>query len=415
MSKKVYVAMSADLIHEGHMNILKIAQQHGDVTVGLLTDKAIASYKRLPFMTYEQRKAVIENIKGVSRVIPQETLSYVPNLQAEKPDYVVHGDDWKTGPQAKARQAVIDTLTEWGGELIEPEYTANISSTQLNQAARAIGVTPTVRLSSLRRLIDAKNTVRILEVHNALSALIVENAKATVDNQPRVFDGFWSGSLTDATVRGKPDDALDLTARVNGINEIFEVTTKPMIYNADSEGRLENFPFDVRTLERTGVSAMVVQDTVNNPSKFCDKIKAGKKSQITPDFMIIAHIDAITVQQNMDDAIKCALSYVDVGADGIMVDSFGENAKEIVLFIEKFRKTEPKTPIFVTSQDTLSDTALSDAGANVIIYPDQMLRAAYPAMQAVAENILQNAHAKQADALCHCMEDILKITPTKRF
>jgi len=240
--KQVYVGMSADLIHPGHMNILKEAARLGEVTVGLLTDAAIASYKRVPYLTYEQRKAVVENIKGVARVIPQETLDYAPNLLVEKPDIVVHGDDWRVGVQAKTRQKVIDALAQWGGELVEIPYTKGISSTQLHEDIKAIGTTPDVRLRRLRRLLDAKGFVRALEVHHGLSGLIVENLHVTApDGTNREFDCMWSSSLTDSTARGKPDiEAVDMTARMVMVNEIFEVTTKPLILDADTGGRPEH-------------------------------------------------------------------------------------------------------------------------------------------------------------------------------
>jgi phosphoenolpyruvate phosphomutase len=258
--RKVYVGMSADLVHPGHMNILKVAAELGDVTVGLLTDKAIASYKRLPYMTYEQRKTVIENIKGVVKVIPQETLDYRPNLDLLKPDIVVHGDDWKEGVQSKTRQQVIDTIAKWGGKLIEPSYTNGISSTALSNSLKELGTTPDIRRKRLRRLIEAKPIVRIMEAHNALSGLIVENIKG--DNGLE-YDGMWSSSLTDSTSKGKPDiEAVDVSARINTINEIFEVTTKPMIYDADTGGIAEHFAFTVRTLERTGVSAVIIEDKI---------------------------------------------------------------------------------------------------------------------------------------------------------
>jgi phosphoenolpyruvate phosphomutase len=258
--KKVYVGMSADLVHPGHMNILKKAAELGEITVGLLTDKAIASYKRLPYMTFEQRKNVIENIKGVKEVIAQETLDYRPNLEVIKPDLVVHGDDWKEGCQVKTRQQVIDTLTRWGGQLIEIRYTEGISSTQLNKSLKEIGTTPDIRRCRLRRLIDSKSVVRIMESHSAISGLIVENVKSDAGGE---YDGVWSSSLTDSTSKGKPDiEAVDVSTRITTINEIFEVTTKPMIYDADTGGIAEHFAFTVRTLERTGVSAVIIEDKV---------------------------------------------------------------------------------------------------------------------------------------------------------
>jgi len=333
--KKVYVGMSADLVHPGHMNILKVAATLGEVTVGLLTDKAIASYKRLPYMSYDQRKIVIENIKGVKEVIPQESLDYRPNLEMLRPDIVVHGDDWKEGVQAKTRQNVIDTLAKWGGELVEPSYTSGISSTNLNQSLKEIGTTPDVRRKRLKRLIDAKPIVRIMEVHNALSGLIVENVKS---DGAKEYDGMWSSSLTDSTSKGKPDiEAVDVTARINTINEIFEVTTKPMIYDADTGGIAEHFAFTVRTLERTGVSAVIIEDktglkknslfgndvaqTQDSIENFCHKIHIGKRAQVTDDFMIIARIESLILDKGMEDAIERAKAYIKAGADGIMIHS----------------------------------------------------------------------------------------------
>ena len=429
-NKTVYVGMSADLIHEGHMNILKVASTYGEVVVGVLTDEAIASYKRLPFMTYEQRKAIVENIKGVAKVVPQTTLDYVPNLTELKPDYVVHGDDWKTGRQAKTRQAVIDALAQWGGELIEPEYTENISSTQLNKAVREIGTTPTIRAGMLRRLIGAKKIVRILEVHSPLAGLIAEKSNVDKDGQSYTFDGMWSSSLTDSTVRGKPDtEVLDLTSRVNNINEVFEVTTKPLIYDGDSGGKLEHFPFMVRTLERTGVSAVIIEDKVGNKRNslfgadggqdqdtiegFCEKIKAGKKAQVTENFMVIARIESLILEAGMDDALKRAFAYVDAGVDGIMIHSSQKQPDEIVEFLSKFRSKDTATPIVVvpSSYNTITEDELADAGANVVIYANHMLRASFPAMQTVAESILQHGRSKEADDMCLSIKKILTLIP----
>lgn len=167
--------MSADLARPGHLNIIKRASALGAVTIGLLTDAAIASYKRLPYMSFEQRKEVVENLKGVDRVVPQETLDYVPNLRLYRPDFVVHGDDWREGVQRDVGDAVIEALAQWGGELVEIPYTKGISSTQLNQALKEIGTTPDLRRNKLRRLLHAKPLVRLMEAHNGLTGLIVEN------------------------------------------------------------------------------------------------------------------------------------------------------------------------------------------------------------------------------------------------
>ncbi len=427
MSKKVYVGMSADLVHPGHMNILKEASKLGDVTVGLLTDKAIASYKRLPFMTYEQRKEVIENIKGVVEVIPQETLDYRPNLEKVKPDFVVHGDDWKEGVQAKVRQQVIDTLAKWGGELVEPTYTPGVSSTKLNNSLKEIGTTPDIRRGRLRRLIDSKEIVRIMEVHNALSGLIVENIKSDSGVE---YDGVWSSSLTDSTSKGKPDiEAVDVSTRVNTINEIFEVTTKPMIYDADTGGIAEHFAFTVRSLERTGVSAVIIEDktglkknslfgnevkqTQDTIENFCSKIQTGKKAQVTDDFMIIARIESLILEKGMDDAVTRAKAYVEAGADGIMIHSRAKTPDEVLEFCKILRAYNEHIPIIVvpTSYNQITATELSKAGINVVIYANHMLRAAYPGMKNVAKSILENDRSLEAEKELLSIKEILNLIP----
>ncbi|HOB71389.1 MAG TPA: isocitrate lyase/phosphoenolpyruvate mutase family protein, partial [bacterium] len=320
MNKKVYVAMSADLIHPGHLNIIEEARKYGDVLIGLLTDRAIASYKRLPYMTFDQRKKVIENIKGVAEVVPQETLDYVPNLEKYKPDFVVHGDDWKTGVQKEVRQKVIDALAKWGGELIEPTYTPGVSSTELNIWIREMGTTPGIRLNMLRRLLESKDIVKVMEAHNGLTGLIVEKTKVKKDNVTCEFDAMWLSSLTDSTAKGKPDiGCVDLTSRMNTVSDILEVTTKPIIFDGDSGGLTEHFVFMVRTLEREGVSAVIIEDKVglkknslfgteveqnqDSIENFCEKIRTGKKAQVTQNFMIIARIESLILSAGMDDAI----------------------------------------------------------------------------------------------------------------
>ncbi len=427
MKQKIYVGMSADLVHPGHMNILKEASKLGEVTVGLLTDKAIASYKRLPFMTYEQRKAVIENIKGVTEVIPQETLDYRPNLEKLRPDIVVHGDDWKEGVQSKIRQQVVDTLAKWGGELVEPSYTPGISSTQLNHSLREIGTTPDIRRARLRRLIDAKDIVRIMEVHNALSGLIVENIKSDKGIE---YDGVWSSSLTDSTSKGKPDiEAVDVSTRVNTVNEIFEVTTKPMIYDADTGGIAEHFAFTVRSLERTGVSAVIIEDktglkknslfgnevaqTQDSIENFCQKIQTGKAAQVTDDFMIIARIESLILEKGIDDAITRAKAYIEAGADGIMIHSRQKTPDEVLAFCQTLREYNEHIPIVVvpTSYNQITAKALSQAGVNVVIYANHMLRAAYPGMKNVAKSILENDRSLEAEAELLSIKEILNLIP----
>ena len=425
--KKVYIGMSADLVHPGHMNILKVGAILGDVTVGLLTDKAIASYKRLPFMTYEQRKAVIENIKGVKEVIPQDTLDYRPNLELLKPDIVVHGDDWKTGVQAKTRQQVLDTLSKWGGELVEPSYTDGISSTALNKSLKEIGTTPDIRRSRLKRLIDVKPIVRIMESHNALSGLIVENIKSDSGVE---YDGMWSSSLTDSTSKGKPDiEAVDVSTRINTINEIFEVTTKPMIYDADTGGIAEHFAFTVRTLERTGISAVIIEDktglkknslfgndveqTQDSIENFCHKIQTGKKAQITDDFMIIARIESLILEKGIQDAITRAKAYIEAGADGIMIHSRQKSPNEVLEFCKILRDYNENIPIVVvpTSFNQITAKELSHAKINIVIYANHMLRAAYPGMKNVAKSILENDRSYEAEKELLSINEILDLIP----
>jgi len=342
--KKVYVAMSADLIHPGHLNIIKEATKHGEVTVGLLTDDAIASYKRMPFLTYEQRKIVIENIRGVKKVIPQKTLDYVPNLRRLEPDYVVHGDDWRMGRQKETRQRVIQALEMWGGRLIEVKYTEGISSTMLNKALREIGTTPDTRRKKLRVLLGAKPIIRIMEAHNGLSGLIVEKTSVLKNDTVREFDGIWLSSLTDSTAKGKPDiEQVDLTSRGRTVNEILEVTTIPIIFDADTGDIPEHFVYTVRTLERMGVSAAIIEDkiglkknsllgteveqTQDSVEKFSYKISKGKQTQITDEFMIIARIESLILKKGLKDAIKRARAYIKAGADGIMIHSKNKTHK----------------------------------------------------------------------------------------
>jgi len=431
--KQVYVGMSADLIHPGHINIIKQARKHGEVTVGLLTDKAIASYKRLPFLTYNQRKAVVEQIKGVQNVVPQLTLDYSSNLREIKPDYVVHGDDWGSGVQAGTRQKVIEILNEWGGKLIEIPYTPGISSTQLHNDLKAIGTTPNIRLRTLGRLIAAKPFVRVLEVHNGLTGLIVENLKIKQDGTVREFDCMWSSSLTDSTAKGKPDiEAVDMTSRMASVNSIFEVTTKPMIFDADTGGRPEHFAFTVKSLERLGVSAVIIEDkiglkknslfgtevpqTQDSIENFCHKLQVGKQAQITSDFMIIARIESLILKKGLDDALKRAQTYIEKGTDSIMIHSSRKEPGEIFEFCKQYNKFSNRVPLVVvpSSYNEVYEKDLADAGANIIIYANHMLRSAYPAMLRVAESILGHGRSSDCEDECMQIKEILNLIPGTR-
>jgi len=428
--KKVYIGMSADLIHPGHINIIKEAAQLGEVTVGVLTDKAIASYKRLPFMTYEQRKEIVENIKGVTRVISQDSLDYRSNLTLLKPNIVVHGDDWKEGVQLKTRQQVVDTLDEWNGKLVEIPYTQGISSTQLNSALEEVGVTVDVRRSRLRRLIQAKPIVRILEAHNALSALIAENTEVERNGAMVSFDGVWSSSLTDSTAKGKPDiEAIDMTSRLNAVHDIFEVTIKPMVFDADTGGKTEHFEFTVRSLERAGVSAVVIEDktglkknslfgndvsqTQDSIENFCDKISRGKAAQISDDFMIISRIESLILEAGMEDALIRAEAYIKAGADAIMIHSRHKDPAEIEEFMQKFRAKDEHTPVVVvpTSFNGVTIEEFAEMGVNVVVTANHMLRAAYPAMLKVANSVLENGRSLEAEPDCMSIKEILEFIP----
>ena len=430
MKKKVYVGMSADLIHPGHLNIIKEAQKLGEVTIGLLTDKAIASYKRLPFLTFDQRKIIIENIKGVENVISQETLDYVPNLKNLKPDYVVHGDDWKKGVQSLTRQRVIDTLSEWGGELVEVEYTKGISSTQLNKSMKEIGTTPEIRMQRLKRLLEVKPIVRLIEAHNGLTGLIVENLKYEKGNIPKEFDGMWLSSLTDSTAKGKPDiEAVDVTARMQTLNDIVEVTTKPIIYDGDTGGRAEHFVFTVKTLERLGVSAVVIEDKIglkknslfgtdveqlqDTPENFSLKISAGKRSQITKDFMIIARVESLIAGKGIEDALMRAKAYIEAGADGIMIHSKEKKPDEILKFCEEYKKFEARVPLVAvpSTYNIITEKELTEAGVSIVIYANQLLRSAYPAMIDTAISILENERSFEADNKMMPISEILNLIP----
>jgi phosphoenolpyruvate phosphomutase len=422
--------MSADILHHGHMNILKVAGGYGDITVGLLTDRAIASYKRLPYMTFEERKAVVEAIKGVTRVVEQDTLDYVPNLMKYKPDFVVHGADWREGPQKETRERVIVALTEWGGQLIEPEYTEGISSTRLIKSVKEIGTSPDIRMRQLRRLLASKDVVRIMEAHNGLSGLIVEHASAMRGTQKVEFDGMWLSSLTDSTAKGKPDiEVVDRTSRSNTIGEIVEVTTKPIIFDGDTGGMTEHFPYLVRTLERLGVSAVIIEDKVglkknslfgtevqqtqDSIENFCSKIRAGIEAKIHQDFMVFARIESLILEAGMDDAMRRAEAYIDAGVDGIMIHSRHKNGKEIEEFCGRYAKLKNRMPLVAvpTSYNHLTESDLQKLGFRIVIYANHLIRSAYPAMYKTAETILEHGRSMEVDQQCMSISDILNLIP----
>lgn len=429
--KKVYVSLIADLLHAGHINVLRKASELGEVTVGLLTLKACGELNDIPYLNFDKRKEVLENLSLVKNIIPQNTASYLENINDLKPDFVVHGDDWKSSFQKKYREEVINELAKWNGELVEIPYSSDINDLRIKEELTKLGISTNARQSRLKKLIRAKPIVKILEAHNALSGLIAENAYEKLEDGTIVnFDGMWSSSLTDSTSKGKPDiEAVDTTTRLTTINEIFEVTTKPMIYDADTGGKVEHFEFMVRSLERTGLSAMIIEDktglkknslfgndvsqTQDSIENFCNKIKTGKEAQITKDFMIIARIESLILEKGMEDALLRAFAYVNSGADGIMIHSRLKDPSEIIEFITRFREKDPNTPIVVvpTSFNSITTDEFAEMGVNVVIYANHMLRSAYPGMMKVAKSILKNKRSLEAEPDCMPIKDILELIP----
>ncbi len=430
-NKLVYVGMGADLLHPGHLNIIATAVKYGEVIIGLLTDSAVVKFSRLPYMTYEQRKIIMQSVKGVSEVVMQDTLDYTQNLEKIKPDFVVHGDDWKVGVQAEIRKKVIQTLKQWDGKLIEVPYTQGISSTIINDVMREIGVTPEIRSARLHRLLSAKDIVRIMEAHNGLSSLIVEQTAINNNGYEEEFDGIWISSLTQSTAKAKPDNGfLDASTRIAALGEILDVTTKPIIYDGDSGGPAEHFVFTVRELERLGVSAIIIEDKIglkknslfgtevaqeqDSIENFCDKIASGKANQITKNFMIIARIESLILEKGMQDAITRAKAYLEAGADGIMIHSRSKKFDEVKEFANLYNKLANRKPLVVvpSSYSYVSEKELIENGVNIVIYANQMLRAAYPAMVNVARSILTHHRAKEADEqYCMSIKDIINLIP----
>jgi len=427
-TKTVYLGMRGDIVHPGIINIIRQGAMFGELTVGLLTDSAIASHKRLPYLTYEQRKDVIENVKGVTRVIPQEEWSYVPNLRKLKPDYIIHGDDWKNGPLQKERDEVFAVMEELGGEVIEIPYTSGINSSSINEAIRSIGTTPDIRLKTLRRLLDTKHLVRIMEAHSGLSGLIIENLEIEKEDGLHSFDGMWSSSLTDSTSKGKPDiEAVDLTTRLHDLTNILECTTKPIIFDGDTGGH--HFSFTVKTLERNGISAVIIEDKTGLKRNslfgtdvnqelcpildFCDKIKAGKKAQVTKEFMIIARLESLIAGFDVSHALERARAFVEAGADGVMIHSKEKTGGDIKEFCSLFRSEYPHVPIVLvpTTYNQFTEKELASWGANIVIYANHMLRSAYPAMMNTAKMILQNERSLEADSVCMPIKEILELIP----
>ena len=426
----VYIGMTVDVLHHGHINIISEATKYGSVIIGLLTDAAIADHKRLPYLSYDKRKIIIENISGVDKVVPQNEWSYSPNLRKYRPDFMLHGDDWLEGPLAPYRDNAIQTLNEYGGKLIEIPYTRDVSSSNIVDNLLSKETTPEMRKMSLKRLMLAKPLVRVIEAHSPISALIAEHAREEVDGKIKAFDGFWSSSLTDSTEMGKPDiEALDISKRLSNINSIFDVTTKPLIIDADTGGKPEHFAMNVRSMERLGISAVIIEDKTglkknslfgnevaqsqDSVESFCEKIKAGREARISSDFMVVARIESLILDAGMTDALNRAAAYVQAGADAIMIHSRKKDGQEIFEFAKLFRQQFEYVPLICvpTSYNHIYENELEAHGFNVVIYANHLLRASYPAMKSVASQILLNGRSLEVDKHLISIKEILELIP----
>ncbi|MBN2436576.1 MAG: phosphoenolpyruvate mutase [Spirochaetes bacterium] len=428
--KKVYLSMSSDIIHNGHIKIIAKASQLGELTVAVLTDEAVARYKRYPMIPFEERVQIIGSIKGVADVVEQTTIDYTENLLKYKPDIVVHGDDWKQGFQQPIREKVIETLKTYGGELVEFPYTQEENLIAIEKTARKILSMPEKRRPRLRELLRHKGCLSIMEAHNGLTGLIVEDTQVQTNGEIKQFDGMWVSSLCDSTAKGKPDiELVDTTSRLKTIQEIMEVTTKPIILDGDTGGLVEHLQFFVKTLERIGVSAIIIEDKVGLKKNslfgteveqvqapicdFAEKIRISKASLSTTDFMIIARIESLILEQGMEDALERAFAYVEAGADGIMIHSRQKTPDEIMEFISSFRAKDKQTPIVIvpTTFNSVTESEWSDMGVNIIIYANQLIRSAFPAMKRTAETILKNNRCMEADEACMPIKEILTLIP----
>ena len=428
--KAVYLCFSTDIIHGGHIAIIQKAAKLGKLLVGLMTDEAVATYKRFPILSYEERRKIIENIKGVSEIVEQTTLSYVPNLLKYKPDIVVHGDEWKEGIQAPVRQEVIDTLQTYGGQLIEFPYSENEEYEILEKNAVTQLSIPDHRRGTLKKLLGLKPIVTALEAHNGLTGLIVEKTVVYEQGSAKSFDAMWVSSLCDSTSKGKPDiELVDMTSRFATINEIMEVTTKPIIMDGDTGGLTEHFVYTVRTLERMGVSAIIIEDkkglkrnslfgtdveqTQDSIENFSAKIRAGKKALQTDEFMIIARIESLILKRGVEDALERAFAFIRAGADAIMIHSKEKNPDEIFEFCDRFRGQDKHTPLVVvpTTYNSVTEEELQRHGVNIVIYANHLIRAGFPAMQKVAVSILKNHRSLETDNDCMPIKKIITLIP----
>lgn len=429
-NKTVYMCFSTDIIHGGHIQLLKKASCYGKVIVGVMTDEAVVTYKRFPLLPCKERKLLFQNLTCVSSVVEQKTLSYKDNIRKYQPDYIVHGDDWRIGVQRPIRDEVIQELSLYGGQLIEFPYAKSSLYTELEKRTRAELSLPDMRRSRLKKLLQMKGFVTALEAHNGITGLIVENTVCNINGETHQFDAMWISSLCDSTAKGKPDiELVDMTSRYRTIDDILDVTTKPIIFDGDTGGITEHFVYTVRTLERMGVSMVIIEDkiglkknslfgtevsqTQDSIEDFCNKIIAGKQAQKTKDFMICARIESLILEQGTEDALRRARAYAEAGADAIMIHSRKKEPQEIYEFVEKFRIIDSSTPIVVvpTSYSQVTEDELKQKGVNIVIYANQLTRSGFPAMQKVAYSILENKRAKECEEFCMSIRDIITLIP----
>lgn len=430
MNKTIYAVFSSEVIHEGHRNILEEAKKYGDVIVGVYSDEAILRFDRYPTVPFEERMNVFRNLPGISQVVEQKTVSYKENLRKYRPNYVIHGDNWKWNEQKLIREEVIEVLKEWGGELIEVPYTVNDRVKKVEKDLKDQLAMPEFRRRRLREVLKLRPIVRALEVHNGITSLICEKTivESEADGGLDQYDAQWVSSLCDSTAKGKPDiELVDMSSRMRTIDEIMDVSTKPIILDGDTGGLIEHFVYNVRTMERMGISAVIIEDktglkknslfgteveqTQDTIEGFCEKIKAGKAALRSKDFMIIARIESLILEKGMEDALSRAFAYVKAGADGIMIHSRKKDPDEIFEFCDTFRKENQETPIVVvpTSFNQVTEEELASHGVNIVIYANQLTRAAFPAMQSVASEILKHHRAKEVDDRLMPFKDVIRL------
>ncbi len=426
--KTVYTCFCTDVIHEGHLNIIRRAKEYGDVIVGILSDEAMVKYNRFPTVSFEERMKLVEDIEEVSKVVVQDTVLYDDIIDALHPDYVIHGDNWNNGPMKAIRDRVEKKLSEYGGQIIDAPYTYNENVHRIDMRIKEKLAMPEFRRKRLRQAIKLRGIVKALEVHSGLTGLIAEKTFVENNGEFDQFDAMWISSLCDSTAKGKPDiELVDMTSRFRTIEDVMEVTTKPIIFDGDTGGLAEHFVYTVRSLERMGVSAVIIEDkmglkknslfgtdvkqTQDSIEHFCEKIKAGKKVQLTKSFMIIARIESLILEQGMEDALKRAFAYVDAGADGIMIHSRKKSPDEILEFCDKFREKNTDTPIVVvpTTFNTITENELREHGVNVVIYANQLTRSAFPAMENTAKQILIHHRAKEVDDSLMPIKEIISL------